>query len=99
MSTLHVIGGSARRTAARATLALMLVTPTVARADTFRFAADTSCLAGGATTTTTSTTLLTSRIATRSTTEPTLEPTTSTSTGTVLGSANYREGKCRNGTA
>ena len=100
MSTLPVISGPALRAAALPTLALLLVTPSVARADTFRVAADTSCLAAGTTTTTsTSSTLLASRIATRSTTEPTLEPTTTTSTATAPGSANYREGKCRNGTA
>src|SRR5687768_7637124 len=100
MSTLLVIGGPALRAAALPALALLLVTPSVVRADTFRVAADTSCLAGGTTTTTsTSSTLLASRIATRSTTEPTLEPTTTTSTATAPGSATYREGKCRNGTA
>ena len=98
MSTLPVTGGSLRRTAALVPLALLLVTPSAARADVVRIAADTTCLAGGTSTSPTRTLLTSSRIAARSTTEPAPDPEPTTS-GTALGSANYREGKCRNGSA
>ena len=99
MSTPHPIGGSVRRTAVLHALVLLAAYPSVTRAVTPGVAADTACLAGGSGTTSASTTLLASRTAIRSTTEPALEEGTTTSSGTVVGSANYREGKCRNGNA
>ncbi|HKP15067.1 MAG TPA: hypothetical protein VJT85_03355 [Gemmatimonadaceae bacterium] len=96
-SPLSKVGHRAAVSAVSA-VALLFVAPSLARAHTLRAAADTTCLSSGGTTTTASRTLLASRVATRSTTEPTLEPEPTTS-GTVAGSANYREGKCRNGSA
>jgi hypothetical protein len=98
MSSFHTTGGIVRRSAAIAPLALLIAAlPTPARADAIGIAADTTCLASGGTAP--RTTLTSTRIASRSTTEPTLDSSTDPTAGTVAGSVNYREGKCRNGSA